>query len=173
MSADPVRRNDPNEVPPAVKAALQIWCEIERARGEKDAADALVNRLAGTLDLLLGALPEAERVEYRRRLDELQRATSEPDARGGEVYGSVIDLFRKTKRREWSIPDVQDALQKEGCSVEDPKVVKAIYNTLNYFAKTGRLERISRGRYRVLGADLTVPEDIADYGTQRLTEHDF
>src|ERR1700737_2044270 len=110
MSAEPVRRNDPNEAPPAVRAALQIWSEIERARGEKDAADALVKRLAGTLDLLLVTLPAAERAEYRRLLDELRLATPEPDARGGEVYGNVIDLFRKTRQREWSISDVQDAL---------------------------------------------------------------
>ncbi len=157
----------------AVLAAVRLWTEIERAKNERDAAAGLVNRLADTLELLLGSLPAGEQDEYRRRLDEVRGGGSSADSRGGEVYGNVIELFRRAGRKEWSIPEIQDALGEKGQAL-DPKTVKAIYNTINYFAKTGRLQRISRGRYLVrdLGAALDVAEEISDDGTTRTTEHD-
>jgi hypothetical protein len=51
--------------------------------------------------------------------------------------------------------------------------VKAIYNTVNYFAKTGRLRRVSRGEYifRDTGAGVAT-DDIPDDGTIRRSEND-
>ena len=157
----------------AVLAAVRLWTEIERARNERDAAAGLVSRLADTLELVIRSLPANERDEYQRRLDELRGSATSPDNRGGEVYGNVIELFRRHGSREWSIPEIQAALGEKGEAL-DSKTVKAIYNTINYFAKTGRLQRISRGRYLVrdLGAGLDVAEDIGDDGTTRPTEHD-
>jgi hypothetical protein len=125
------------------------------------------------VELVIRSLPPSEQDEYRRRLDEVRGSGSSPDTRGGEVYGNVIELFRRHGRREWSISEIQDALGERGQAL-DSKTVKAIYNTINYFAKTGRLQRISRGRYLVrdLGVGLDIAEDMGDDGTTRSTEHD-
>lgn len=145
-----------------------MWTEIERARGERDAAEALVNRLAGTLELLIESLTPVERAEYERRRGELRNSPRPP--RGGEVYENVIELFRESGNREWTFQEIQSALHERGKSA-DPK---SIYNLINYFTKTGRIQRIARGRYLVrgLGAGVHVAEDFGDDGTTRATEHD-
>ncbi|MBV8751626.1 MAG: hypothetical protein JO328_02065 [Hyphomicrobiales bacterium] len=167
-------RATPEDPSPVGRAAAHLWSEIERARGERNAADALLSRLAGALELLVDSLPSPEREEYRRRLDELRTGVGAPNIRGGEVYSNVIELFRQAGPREWSVPEIQDALSRRGQPIDDARAAKAVYNTINYFAKTGRLQRISRGRYRVcdLGAALDVADDIGDDGTTRMTEHD-
>ena len=142
------RRASIDSTPSAVRAALQLWTEIERAQDERDAANALVNRLADTLERLLDGLPAAEQQDYQRRLSEIRGSGAQSDSRGGEVYSNVIELFRRSGPREWSIPEIQDALSEKEKPI-DPKTVKAIYNTINYFVKTGRLQRIARGRFLV------------------------
>jgi hypothetical protein len=174
MNPKAVPQFSTDATPPTVRAALQLWTEIERARNERDAASALVNRLANTLELLLDGLPAAERQRYEQRLAEIRGSEAEPDNRGGEVYNNVIELFRRAGPREWSIVEIQDALSDKEKPI-DSKTIKAIYNTINYFVKTGRLQRIARGRFliRDLGAALDVAEDVVDHGTTRMTEHDY
>jgi hypothetical protein len=174
MNAEPIRRPSADDTPAAVRAALQLWTEIERARNERDAAAALVSRLAATLELLLDGLPAAARQEYQRRLDEIRGSGVPADNRGGEIYSNVIELFRRSGPREWSMAEIQDALGEKEKPV-DPKTVKAIYNTINYFVKTGRIERVARGRFfvRELGASVDVVDDVVDHGTTRTTEHDY
>jgi hypothetical protein len=46
------------------------------------------------------------------------------------------------------MPEIQDALSEKEKPI-DPKTMKAIYDTINCFAKTGRLQRIARGRFLV------------------------
>jgi hypothetical protein len=169
MSPKEEPRGTAEDAPPTVRAAVQLWAEIERARRERDAADALVQRLEGTLELLLDGLPAAERDEYRRLVDEVRAGAGAAKSRGGEVYGNVIELFRQTGRREWTIPEIQSALNEIGKEAD----LKAIYNTINYFAKTGRLQRISRGQYLVRGIGGILPiEGVADDGTVRESEND-
>jgi hypothetical protein len=153
----------------AVRAALQLWAEIERARSERDAAEALVHRLTGTLDLLVESLSATEREEFQHRRGEAREAPRTP--RGGEVYENVIELFRASGNREWTFQEIQDALDSRG-KAADPK---SIYNLINYFSKTGRIQRIARGRYlvREIGAGMHAAEDFGDDGTTRATEHDY
>jgi hypothetical protein len=158
---------------PSVRAATKLLAEIERARSERNATDGLIKRLGDTLKLLLGDLPPDVREDYRRRLAGVREIGQRPDNRAGEIYSNVVELFRREGRREWSVSEVQDALGDDE-KQPDPKTIKAIYNALNYLAKTGRLQRISRGRYLVLGVGAAVDfaEDFGDQSTTRMTEHD-
>jgi Fe2+ or Zn2+ uptake regulation protein len=80
----------------------------------------------------------------------------------------VIALFQKNQRAEWTVPDIQSELEKGGAAPE----AKALYNALNYLAKSGRLRRVARGRYVVAHIGVEVDYDDFDDGTTRLTEHD-
>jgi hypothetical protein len=170
MNAKVTTNRRADDAPSGVRAALQLWTEIERARSERDAADALTARLTGTLELLIESLPVAERAEYQRRLIEIRSAPLRP-TRGGEVYENVIELFRDSGSREWTFQEIQNALHQRG-KTADPK---SIYNLINYFTKTGRLQRIARGRYfvRDFGAGAHGAEDLGNDGTTRFTEHDY
>jgi hypothetical protein len=168
MSTQAVATKKAGEGSSGVRAALRLSAEIERARGERDAADALVHRLTGTLGLLLESLDAAERDEFQRLRGEAGVAPRAP--RGGEVYENVIELFRVHGNREWTFQEIQDALHQRG-KAADPK---SIYNLVNYLTKTGRIRRVARGRYFVhgIGAGMHLAEDFGDDGTTRATEHE-
>ena len=167
MNAERAHDYMQTEPAPNVRAALQLWAEIDRARNDRNVA--LIGRLAGTLELLLEGLPTAEREEYQRRLNVIRDGVSPRNNRGGEVYGNIIELFQKSGQREWTALKIQDALNKIGKEAE----IKAIYNTINYFARTGRLQRIARGVYllKEIGGLIHL-EGVPDDGTTRMTEHE-
>lgn len=176
MSINPALRQHQDHTSPTVRAAGQLWAEIERAKSQRDGADALVKRLATTLETLLDSLPSSERDSYRLRLSKLRSGEAPlADGRGKEVHNNVIDLLRRTGRRDWSIPEIQAALSKNGGEAE-PKLVKAIYNAVNYLAKKGTLRRVSWGQYVFCetGAGLADQLDhvVRDDGTIRRSEND-
>jgi hypothetical protein len=175
MSPQGVLRRDPSTASPTARAARQLWAEIERARTQRDDADALVTRLAGTLELLIEELPAAERDDYQRRLAKVRAGYgSVSDTRGKDVYHNIIDLFKRSERKGWTVPDIQAALK--GGEETDPKFAKAVYNAVNYLAKKGTIKRVSWGQYIFYenGAgvadylDSVVPDD----GTIRRSEND-
>jgi hypothetical protein len=147
MSVQAVLRHNLEQPSPTARAARQLWSEIERASAQRDDADALVKRLAGTLEVLLEELPATERDDYRRRLAKIRGADgSLSDGRGKEVHNNIIDLLKRTGRKDWTIPEIQAAMSREGQEA-DPKLVKAIYNAVHYLAKKGTLRRVSWGQY--------------------------
>jgi len=169
-------KHDPESPPPAVRAASQLWAEIERANARREDANALINRLAATLETLIDGLPAAERDDYRLRLLKLRGGDlPSTDGRGKDVHNNIVDLFKRTGRKDWTIPEIQAALTKDG-QLADPKVVKAIYNAVNYLAKKGMIRRVSWGQYvfSESGAGLAEHWDhlVPDDGAIRRSEND-
>lgn len=159
---------------PAVRAAAQLWAEIERAQGRRDDADSLIKRLATTLETLLDGLPAIKRDDYRLRLAKLREIAS-GEGHGKEVHNNIIGLFKRAGHRDLSIPEIQTALNKAG-EEADPKLVKAIYNALNYLAKKGTIRRVSWGQYVFSESGAGVAENwdhvVPDDGRIRRSEND-
>jgi hypothetical protein len=148
------------------RALMHLFGEFERARSERDAATARLNRFAETIQLILAGLPDYERAELGRKFEELRSGNQ---GRGGEVFNNVVALFRRDNRPEWKIHEIQDALEISGLSI-DPK---ALSNALVYLSNTGRLRRISRGNYIVTDIGVGIEMEGKEDGTSRVTEHDF
>jgi hypothetical protein len=173
MTHNAALRQHHENASPTVRAAGQLWTEIERAKSKREDADALIKRLAGTLETLLDDLPALERDDYRLRLAKLRNGEA-TDGRGKDVHNNIIDLLKRTGRRDWTVPEIQAELSKGG-EEADPKVVKAIYNAVNYLARKGTLRRVSWGQYIFESGggvadylDHLVPDD----GTVRRSEND-
>ena len=152
------------------RALVHLFGEYERAREERDSAEARMGQFADLVDILINGLPAADQPRYRRRFDELRSGIA--PQRGGELYSNVIALFRRDRRLEWTVPEAQTALTQSGIQADS----KALYNTFNYLANTGRLQRVSRGHYVVTGYGVgveTSDELTRDDGTQRISEHDI
>ncbi len=148
------------------RAVMHLLGEFERTRAERDAANARLSRFAETIQLILAGLPEQERSELARKFEEVRTGVQ---TRGGEVFGNVIALFRRDHRPEWTIQQIQEALEKGG-SPPDPK---SLSNALIYLAKTGRLRRIARGQYVVADVGVGIETEGFEQGLSRTTEHDY
>jgi hypothetical protein len=154
----------------ALRAALHLMAEIERAQEDRLAADTRGRKYSEALALLLDDLPANERSAIQRRLERTRSDVTAAPGRVGEVHDNVVALFKAHAKREWSVPEIQAELTKSG-EAADPK---ALYNVINYLAKVGRLRRISRGQYLVLGIGAGLEtNDGADDGTRRMTEHEI
>jgi hypothetical protein len=150
----------------ARRALTHLFSEYEHARAERDAAETRLARFAETIQLLIAGLPQLNRDEFSRRFDEVRTGTQN---RGGEAFGNVIALFKHDRQKTWTIPEIQTALNKSNAA-SDPK---AIYNAITYLARTGRLMRVSRGRYIITDLGTGIEIDDVDQGTSRVTEHDY
>jgi hypothetical protein len=119
--------------------------------------------------LLLSSFSSEDRDTFAKRLNEL-RAHDRPGKRSYEIRDNVILLFSQTPLLEWSVPEIKSALDQEGAEVD----LKVLYNVINYLATSGRLRRVSRGKYVIngLGASLDI-DNVRNDGTMRTTEHDF
>ena len=156
------------EASATVKAAQHIWREISAACQRRDAADIVIDKLGSALELLIEDLSEPLQSDFRQKLASVRKGSSLATPRVGEVSGNVIQLFRENERRGWSVSEVQNQLQVLG----KPADSKAVYNTMNYLAKTGILERLSRGIYRLREAGFGLDADqLPDDGTTRASEH--
>jgi hypothetical protein len=146
---------------------MYLLTEAERVRSERDAADARLARFALTVRHVVDDLPVADKEKYLQQFEAISSGVFE-QSRGGEVHGNVIALFKEVGPRQLSVSEVQTALEGKGT----PANSKAIHNAINYLTKTGRLQRVSRGRYvsREFGAGLEI--EGFDNGTSRMTEHD-
>lgn len=146
------------------RALNHLLAEFERARTERDAAEMRVTRFEETIQLVLATIPEPDRGDLAAKFEELK---SGAQSRGSAMFGNVVSLFKSDRKRAWTVPEVQEELQRSGVS-PDPK---AVANVVNYLAKTGRLTRISRGQYIVAGVGVEI--EVPDQGTHRPTEHDW
>ena len=143
--------------------------EIERAHEDRIAADNRGKKYSEALALLLDDLPFDERSAIQRRLDRVGSEVTVASGRTGEVHDNVVALFKGHSKREWSVPEIQAELTKSGEAADQ----KSLYNVINYLAKVGRLRRISRGQYLVLGIGAGMEaEGVSEDGTRRMTEHD-
>ena len=171
MSSQRVSNQTPN-LDAAHRALAHLFREFELARNERDASESRMARFVDTIEIFLQTLPDNERREYKRRFDQIRSGVSSHN-RGGEVFGNVIALFKQDRRAEWTIPEVQTSLEGRGTAPD----TKALYNAIAYLAKTGRLRRVSRGRYLVTDFGTGVETDLegrgTEDGTSRATEHEI
>ncbi len=127
-------------------------------------ANARVDDLVDLVESLLVFIPKAQSAQYRRKLRELEAGRGKP-SRGGPAFENVVSLFSSEKgERSWTPKQVGDALTEKGRTTNQ----KAVYNVLNYMAKTGRLKRVSRGRYVVadLGIGIETSDELGELGDE-------
>jgi hypothetical protein len=156
MSAnDPQRQLFPMPESPyeaALKAALEEW----ESSGKISLADrALILTLAAKIS------PARRHI----LLHGIEEDLTAPTGRGGPVFENVIRLI--DERPEWTGACIRRRLSEQGHPVDS----KALSNCLNYMVKSGRLTRISRGRYAVAGfgviaSDQLVPEHDIPRGSE-------
>ena len=157
----PAARND-------IGSALFLIDQIERSGADREAADRRITTFSNTLELLLPDLPPAEREAIRGRLDKVLGRHWGTHNKGGTFFDNVVSLFKNSQKQKWNFAEIQAELSKTS-EVDS----KTLYNTINYLAKTGRLKRIDRGQYMVLGPGAFDLEDVSDDGTIRGSEHYF
>jgi len=140
---------------------------LRLARKDRDEAEARIKTLEADINDLLESASEKERAELRSILTRNQ-GVPHIASRFSDIPSNVIWLFAERKQSSWTAPEIQKALEEYGQPVD----LKSVYNSLHYLAKTGRLQRISRGQYVVrdlgMGVEFEVPED----GTKRMSEHE-
>jgi hypothetical protein len=149
-------------------AARRLLAEIERLKQTRDAAERQLDSLTETLELLVSAFPLAERNAFTHKLVELG-VSGYQKRKLPDIRDNVISIFSRTPLLELSIPEIKAALGEQGAQID----LKALYNVINYLATTGRLRRVTRGRYVIsgLGASLDI-DNVREDGTMRTTEHD-
>ena len=152
---------------PICRALDHFLAEYDRARADKLSAESRLAGINESIQGLITALSTDKRDDYQRRYAKVKVGSL---VRGGDTFGNVISLFQRFPNRSWTAPQVQEALRESGVEEED---AKAISNAIAYLAKSGRLQRISRGQYVMAGYNVGVEYDEAHDGQSRLTEHDF
>lgn len=123
------------------------------ARSQRDRLaeiEAEIARKTELVERLLGELPPARQAVYRQR-SEIKRRALRP-AYGTNIYGNVVQLFGHSIQKEWTAPQVQEALKTNGLHADTQQV----HNILSYLSRKGLLRRISRGRYYIVGAGTSV-----------------
>ena len=163
MNANDISHDISSPYEAALEAALS---DLERARAcechaqeRLSAAEAHVAELTHLVQTLVAVLPQDRKSLYLQRLASIG-AVKPITTRGGEVFDKVIDLFSRRPRKEWTASEVQAALAETGIRPDQ----KAVYNVLNYLARSGRLKRIGRGHYLVVDVGVTfqVGHDLDD-----------
>src|SRR5579862_5740134 len=123
------------------RAIRHLFGEFGRARSEKDAATARMQRHEQLIKLLINTLPAERQAEFRARLDEIRSGGT--SQRGGKAFGQVIQLFRTNRTKsEWTVQEIANGIVEQNDSPADPK---SIANAIAYLASSGRIQRIARG----------------------------
>jgi hypothetical protein len=158
MSAIPKYLFPPTPYEAALEKALSdaenVNTQLRDARESVTGLEIRAEELFRLISLLTAALPMERRSLYAERAGALRRPTHQ--ARGSATFENVVELFAKDERREWSAPEVQQALIARGTPATDPDQVS---NVLHYLARKGRLKRISRGRYVIIGYGVGIEGD--------------
>jgi hypothetical protein len=129
----------------AIKDAQLAQDLVREQRAALAAAEGRAHELVKLAETLLEQIPLDRQSEYRPRIAGLQLPPR--SSRGSTTYENVIDLFTRQPRREWTAPDIQRSLAAKGISAQSEQ----IQNVIQYLLRKGRLRRVSRGRYFVVG----------------------
>jgi predicted transcriptional regulator of viral defense system len=103
---------------------------------------------------LTATLPRERQHLYAERAGSLRRPNQA--ARGSTSFENVIALFAHEEPKEWTAPEVQRALVGRGTPPDKPDQIS---NVLQYLARKGRLKKIGRGRYVVMGYGVGIVGD--------------
>jgi len=130
--------------------------ELRRRRDRVGEFEVRVENLSSLIEKLMAALPPEKRAIYQQRAEIKRRSTRLK--LGTPVYGNVVQLFKDSKQKIWSTPEVQSALNADGLSVD----AQQIHNILSYLARRGVIKRVSRGRYYIdgIGAGVETADGI-------------
>jgi hypothetical protein len=109
------------------------------------AADERGQELITAVTSVIALLPPDRRQDFRMRLQALLGEEVPVSTKGSEVYDNVVDLLTRQPKREITTAEVKQQLS-ESRPHYDPK---AVDNVLGYLAKSGKLQRVGRGRYRI------------------------
>jgi hypothetical protein len=129
--------------------------DIERAREEIADAEQQQSGLVQLIGHLIDLVPGDRRGAYLKRLSEAKGAQPPSAPRASAVFDNVVRLFRHTERRDWSVSEVKQELEKQSGPVD----AKALHNVLYYLHRRGDLCRVGRGVYRIVSAGIGIYSD--------------
>lgn len=159
------RTGDPAPTP--YEAALQqALSDIAAARAraaslreQLSAEDVRCAELGAVVQGLVSLLPAGRAEQYLRRLRELDAIPTVTGTKGGPAFNNVVQLLARQKQRD-GVSEVTSTSVKEELVDKGPRHdAKEVDNVLSYLARTGQLQRISRGRYII--RDLNVALNFA------------
>ena len=138
-------RQHPKSLPPKDDSADAYEATLRRALADRErvatarskSADRLHDlderhaTLTALAQTLLPLLSPSRRARYAKELEGEQAQVS---GNASPAYRNVIQLFAAENRREWTAPDMQEALKQRGIETE----LKPIHNAFNYLAREGK-----------------------------------
>ncbi|WP_139135079.1 hypothetical protein [Magnetovibrio blakemorei] len=133
----------------AIKTALDDLHHISEE--EKHAREHLVElerrakELEAAIKNLVTLLPSRQAAKYVDMLETQVPSPNTEDNRRGEIFNNVVSLVFSKPDQVWNSAQILDEFERFGAAGN----TKTILNVLNYLAKKGQLQRVSRGRYRV------------------------
>lgn len=158
MQATRRQANQPSPYEAAAESAIASYekaqndvraARIALAHAEANAAS--FGRLAETL---LAQVPEERRDAFAERLARLR--VGEFGGRPSTVtYRNIVELFGNHPPRQWSVPEAHRELAAKGIPADPDQ----IQNVFQYLARKGRLKRVSRGRYIIVGYGVGIEGD--------------
>jgi hypothetical protein len=114
---------------------------LEKLRAKVILLDADIAKLSDAVDALMPLIPADRRAPFAEKL-----AAMRPPAklnRGTTAYEAIVELLDRSVAREWSAPEVQDALISAGTPIQ----AEQVHNVLSYLMRRKRLSRTGRGKY--------------------------
>jgi hypothetical protein len=129
----------------AIKDSERAQDLVRERRAALAAAESRGHELLKLAETLLEQIPPDRQPEYRERITALRAPTR--SGRGTTTYENVIDLFTKQPCVEWTALQIKRSLAAKGIAAPPEQ----IQNVLQYLLRKGRLKRVDRGRYYVVG----------------------
>lgn len=143
--------------------------EVRARRNGLAIAEARARELSQLALSLIDMVPPEDRADHRHRVAALRQSSGSASRGATVTYANVVELFARQPSREWSASEAHGELVAKGV----PTDAEQVHNVFQYLARKGRLERVSRGRYR-LGAGVEAAiEDILteSYGPPTFRGH--
>jgi hypothetical protein len=134
----------------AIKDGARAHELVRERRAALAAAEGRAHELVKLAETLLKQIPPDRQPKYRQRVAVLRAPTR--SGRATTTYENVIDLFTKQPRHEWTASQIQRSLAAKGIAAPPEQ----IQNVLQYLLRKGRLKRVERGRYYVVGYGLGI-----------------
>jgi hypothetical protein len=139
--------------PRPYQAALEsLMGELEDAQNEaRDKridlaiAEARILDLCETARRLVEMMPPHDRADLRHRIAAIVQPLGRLSRGATIAYSNILDLLMNEPGKDWSAPEVHNVLVAKGI----PSDQEQVHNVLQYLARKQRIERVSRGRYRL------------------------
>ncbi len=114
------------------------------------------------VNALLKPLSPIEQEAVLTHLKQLIPSNATP--RAGKVLGAVVRHLEheRTRRREWTVREIKDAVAGQGVRAKP----REVFNAIAYLARRGRVVQVAYGRYRLLdyGVGIETADDLGVEG---------